>query len=92
MVFKILGIIILSFLNVMFINLVICIFIKSESILWILNSILGVVFGFICIVYLFVGLFSGFIEKIIKFLFILYVLLNFWRIFILLLLIKMFYV
>ncbi|AZV33614.1 hypothetical protein CVT43_04430 [Enterococcus faecalis OG1RF] len=89
MAFKTLGIITLSSLNATSINLVICTFIKSESTLRTLNSILGAVSGFICTAYLPVGSFSGPTEKIIKFLPISYASSNFRRIFISPLLTKM---
>lgn len=80
-----LGIILLSSLNVLNVtalNLIICTFIKTESTLRTINSILGAISGFMCTAYLPIGSFSGFTEIIIKILPISYASSSFRRIFI----------
>lgn len=79
---KTLGIIALCSLNATTINLVICTFIKTESTLNTISSILGAVSGFMCTAYLPIGSFSGFTETIIKILPISYASSSFRRIFI----------
>lgn len=79
---KALWIILLSSLNATVINLIVCIFIKTESTLRTISTILGAISGFICTAYLPIGSFDGFTETIIKILPISYASSSFRRVFI----------
>lgn len=79
---KVLGLILLSAFNATAFNLLVCLFIKTESTLRTIGSILGAVAGFMCTAYLPIGAFNSTTKTIIKILPISYVASSFRRLFI----------
>ena len=77
-----LGLIVLSGLNATAFNLIVCLFIKTESTLRTIGNILGAIAGFMCTAYLPIGSFSGATQTVIKILPISYVSSSFRRLFI----------